>query len=300
MIAPTGETIGSGHAGVVRLVRPRQWVKNVLVLVAPGAAGVLHEPGTLVEVAIAFVAFSLAASGTYCLNDAADVDADRAHPVKRHRPVADGSVSVVAARVVGVTLLAAALVVAAAAGGWQLPAVILGYVALTTAYTAWLKHVAVVDLAAIAAGFVLRAVAGAVAADVELSDWFLIVASFGSLFMVAGKRSAELVEAGDVVVHRRVLSSYSAAYLTYIRSVASGVTLLSYTLLAFEKADSSAATVPWFELSIIPFGLAILRYALRLDQGAGGAPEEIVLRDRTLQVLGVCWGVLAGLGVYST
>lgn len=300
MIAPATErTTRSGVPAVVRLLRPRQWSKNVLVLAAPGGAGVLHRPEVLAETVLAFVAFSLAASGTYCLNDAADAEADRAHPVKRLRPVADGSVSVQAARLLGVLLLVAALAVAGAAGGWQLAAVVLGYVTLTTTYTVWLKHIAVVDLAAVAAGFVIRAIAGAVATDVEVSDWFLIVASFGSLFMVAGKRSAELGEEGDVATHRRVLSMYSAAYLTYIRSIASGVTLLAYTLLAFERADLSASTVPWFELSIVPFGLAILRYALLLDRGLGGAPEEVVLRDRTLQVLGLCWAALAAVGVYT-
>ena len=299
MTAATTERARTGLPALVRLLRPRQWVKNVLVFAAPGAAGVLHEPGVLAETVLAFVAFSLAASGTYCLNDAADVAADRAHPTKRDRPVANGSVSVPTARLLGVGLLLGALAVAALAGGWELTLVILGYVALTTSYTLWLKHVAVVDLAAVAAGFVIRAIAGAVATDVEVSDWFLIVASFGSLFMVAGKRSAELAEAGEVGSSRRVLRMYSTAYLTYIRSVASGVTLLAYTLLAFEKADLSASSIPWYELSIVPFGLAILRYALRLDQGAGGAPEDVVLRDRTLQVLGACWAVLAALGVYT-
>ncbi|MEX2660235.1 MAG: decaprenyl-phosphate phosphoribosyltransferase [Acidimicrobiales bacterium] len=300
MIAPADERTTSTRAAVVRLLRPRQWVKGVLVLAAPAAAGVLHEPGVLAETALAFVAFSLAASGTYCLNDASDVESDRAHPTKRFRPVAEGSVSVAAARLLGIGLLVGSVAVAAVAGGWRLPLVILGYVALTTSYTVWLKHIAVVDLAAVAAGFVLRAIAGAVATDVEVSDWFLIVASFGSLFMVAGKRSAELGEEGEVSSHRRVLSMYSAAYLTYVRSVASGVTLLAYTLFAFEKADLSAAAIPWFELSIVPFGLAILRYAQRLDQGAGGAPEDVVLRDRALQVLGLCWAVLAAIGVYTT
>jgi decaprenyl-phosphate phosphoribosyltransferase len=256
----------------------------------------------LAETALAFLAFSLAASGTYCLNDAADVLADRAHPTKRDRPIASGAVSVPTARILGVGLLLSSLVVAGITGGTALALVVLGYVALTTSYTIWLKHVAVVDLAVVAAGFVIRAIAGAVATDVEVSDWFLIVASFGSLFMVAGKRSAELAEAGEageVGSSRRVLRMYSTAYLTYIRSVASGVTLLAYTLLAFEKADLSASSIPWYELSIVPFGLAILRYALRLDQGAGGAPEDVVLRDRTLQVLGVCWAVLAAIGVYT-
>ena len=299
MTASTTATPRTGVPALVRLLRPRQWIKNVLVLAAPAGAGVLHEPGVLAETALAFVAFSLAASGTYCLNDAADVEADRAHPTKRNRPVADGSVSVPTARLLGVALVLAALAVAAAGGGPALALVILGYLALTTSYTIWLKHVAVVDLAAVAAGFVIRAIAGAVATDVEVSDWFLIVASFGSLFMVAGKRSAELAEAGDVSSHRRVLAMYTPAYLTYVRSLASGITVLSYTLLAFDRVEESASSIPWYELSIVPFGLAILRYALRIDQGAGAAPEDVVLRDRTLQVLGLCWAVLAALGVYT-
>jgi decaprenyl-phosphate phosphoribosyltransferase len=156
----------------------------------------------------------------------------------------------------------------------------------------------VVDLAVVAAGFVIRAIAGAVATDVEVSDWFLIVASFGSLFMVAGKRSAELAEAGEVGSSRRVLRMYSTAYLTYIRSVASGVTLLAYTLLAFERRPLGVVD-PVVRAVDRAVRLAILRYALRLDQGAGGAPEDVVLRDRTLQVLGACWAVLAALGVYT-
>lgn len=298
MYAETSVPSSTAAPGLVRLVRPRQWIKNVLVLAAPGGAGVLHEPEVIGATFLAFVAFSLAASGSYCLNDAADAVADRAHPVKRFRPVADGSVSVTSARLLGVALVVASVAVSFLADGVSLPVVIVCYLVLTTAYTTWLKHVAVVDLAAVAAGFVLRAIAGAAATDIELSDWFLIVASFGSLFMVAGKRSVELGEDLEGS-HRPVLRHYSTAYLTYIRSVASGVTLLAYTLLAFERAELSSSSVPWFELSIVPFGLAILRYALRLDQGGGGAPEDVVLRDRSLQVLGACWAVLASIGVYT-
>ena len=115
--------------------------------------------------------------------------------------------------------------------------------------------------------------------------------------MVAGKRSAEL-GLGDAAGHRATLAKYSPDYLTYVRSVSSGVAMLAYTLFAFEKADLSHGEFPWFQLSIIPFVLAILRYALRLDAGEGGAPEDIVLGDRMLQVLGVVWAVMFTSGVY--
>jgi decaprenyl-phosphate phosphoribosyltransferase len=171
-------------------------------------------------------------------------------------------------------------------------------VVLTTSYTIWLKHIAVVDLAAVAAGFVIRAVAGAAATDVEVSDWFLIVACFGSLFMVAGKRSAELAESVGSVDTRAVLGEYSASFLVQVRTLACGVTTVAYVLWAFERARGGGG-FPWYELSILPFVLALLRYALRLDRGAGGAPEEVVLGDRTLQVIGLVWVVTFGIGVYT-
>src|SRR5918998_5541786 len=295
---PTADAPGSLVGGLLRLARPKQWVKNVLVFAAPGAAGVLQHADDLGKTVLAFVAFCLAASGTYYLNDAADVEADRNHPVKRLRPVASGAVSVGLARVLGVALIAAGVLVGAATGSWHLPAVVVGYVALTTSYTVWLKHIAVVDLAAVAAGFVIRALAGAAATDVEVSDWFLIVACFGSLFMVAGKRSAELAESVGSVSTRAVLGEYSASFLAHVRTLASGVTTVAYVLWAFERARGGGE-FPWYELSIIPFVLALLRYALQIDRGAGGAPEEVVLGDRLLQGLGVIWVVVFGLGVYT-
>jgi decaprenyl-phosphate phosphoribosyltransferase len=131
-----------------------------------------------------------------------------------------------------------------------------------------------------------------------VSDWFLIVACFGSLFMVAGKRSAELAESVGSSSTRAVLGEYSASFLAQVRTVACGVTTVAYVLWAFERAEG-AGEFPWYELSILPFVLALLRYALRLDRGAGGAPEDVVLGDRTLQVIGAVWVVIFGIGVYT-
>jgi decaprenyl-phosphate phosphoribosyltransferase len=284
---------------LVRLLRPRQWAKNVLVFAAPGAAGVLDDPTQLGKTLVAFVAFCLAASGAYCINDAADAEADRLHPKKRHRPVAAGAVSVAAARRLGVALLIAAVLVSLLVGNFYLLAAVSAYLVVTTSYTIWLKHIAVIDLAAVASGFIIRALAGAAATRVPVSDWFLIVASFGSLFIVAGKRSAEFAEA-DEVAQRAVVAEYSTNFLTMIRSVASSVTLLAYTLFAFEKAHLSTSSIPWFQLSILPFALGVFRYALRLDRGEGGAPEDIILGDRTLQVLGLAWAILFAIGTYAS
>lgn len=284
-------------AGLVREARPKQWIKNVLVAAAPGAAGILGEPSVIADTIIAFVAFSLAASGGYFLNDARDVEADRRHHKKRHRPIAAGTVPVGLAQVVGVGLLLAGIGVAFLAN-WRLALVIGIYVIFTTTYSLWLKDVAVIDLGMVAAGFVLRLIAGAVAVDVKISVWFIVVGSFGSLFMIAGKRHAEYMELGvDRVGHRATLEDYSVEYLGYVRSVASGVAMVAYCLWAFDAAIHETGIV-WFEVSIVPFVLAFLRYALLVERGAGGAPEDVVIADRPLQVLAAIWVILLGIGLY--
>ena len=177
---------------------------------------------------------------------------------------------------------------------------IVGYVALTTTYSAVLKHVVILDVVALASGFVLRAVAGAVATDVPISNWFFIVTSFGSLFMAVGKRHAEVVTMGaEAGSHRRVLDGYTPDFLAYLRSVSSGVVLVAYCLWAFERADIADVAVPWYQISIVPFTTAVLRYAQLLEAGEGGAPEDLVLRDRMLLLAGAAWAVVFGLGVLA-
>lgn len=282
--------------------RPKQWAKNVLVFAAPGAAAVLTQRTVFLQASVAFVAFCLAASGTYYLNDAGDVAADRLHPTKRFRPIAAGEIPVPLAQFIGGLLIAAGVAISFLAH-WELAVVIVVYVLLTTLYTVWLKHVVVFDVVAVAAGFVLRAIGGASATDVAVSNWFIIIATFGSLFMVAGKRHAEarIVGVGEAAT-RATLGEYSESYLEYLRSVSTGVVLVAYCLWAFEKADAARflhhQTMPWFQLSIVPFGIAILRYALLVDQGHGGAPEEVVLSDRVLQGVGVVWIIIFAIGLH--
>jgi decaprenyl-phosphate phosphoribosyltransferase len=182
---------------------------------------------------------------------------------------------------------------------WQLALTVGGYVVLTTLYSVKLKHIAVVDIVAVAMGFVLRAIAGAAATGVPISNWFFIVASFGSLFIVAGKRHAEGAEVGvDASELRSTLGEYSVAYLQYLRTVSTSAVLMGYCLWAFEKAAEASQSDPWYQVSILPFVLGILRYALLVDQGHGSAPEDIILSDRPLQVIGVLWIAVFGLGVH--
>ncbi|HYI62771.1 MAG TPA: decaprenyl-phosphate phosphoribosyltransferase [Acidimicrobiales bacterium] len=279
--------------------RPKQWVKNLLVVAAPGAAGVLGSADDALATAAAFVAFCLAASATYLLNDVGDVEADRRHATKRHRPIAAGQLPAPVA-LAAAGILAVAGVGVGLAVRWPLALVVVAYVALTTSYSKVFKHLVVVDVVALASGFVLRAVAGAVAADVPISDWFFIVTSFGSLLMAVGKRNAEVVSLGDDAgSHRKVLDGYTPGFLAHLRSVSSGVVLVAYCLWAFERAELTDMTVPWYQMSIVPFTAAILRYAQLLDAGEGGAPEELVLRDRMLLVAGGVWALLFGVGVLA-
>ncbi|MCU1499562.1 MAG: decaprenyl-phosphate phosphoribosyltransferase [Acidimicrobiales bacterium] len=278
--------------------RPKQWMKNLLVFAAPGAAGVFDQPKPFLQAVAAFACFCLAAAGTYYLNDAADIEADRLHPTKRFRPIAADEIPLALARAVGVLAIVGAVALAMAVN-WHLAVVVACYVIVTTSYSLWLKHLAVVDVVGVAAGFVLRAIAGAAAVDVPISNWFFIVASFGSLFMVVGKRRAEADELGvDAAATRTTLGLYSRDYLIQLQTISSAVVLVGYCLWAFEKAAESSASVPWFQLSIVPFVVAILRYALLVDTGHGGAPEEVVLGDRSLQVMAVAWAAVFVLGIY--
>jgi decaprenyl-phosphate phosphoribosyltransferase len=282
---------------IVLTARPKQWTKNLLVFAAPAAAGVLDERDAILQTLLAFVAFCLAASATYFLNDAADAAADRLHPVKRNRPIAAGDLEPNTARAIAVGLIVLALLITAPINDGKLTLVVAAYVVVTLSYTIWLKHEPVLDIAAVAAGFVFRAIAGGVATDVVLSDWFLIVAGAGSLFIVTGKRHAEQVELGsDSLAHRSTLGAYSTAYLSYVRAVASGVMITAYCLWAFENASATGDTT-WFRLSIVPLVIAVLRYALVIEKGGGGAPEEVVLSDRVLQILGALWALTFLLGV---
>ncbi len=282
--------------GAVRATRPRQWVKNILVLAAPVAAGRLFEDGVLVRTLLGALAFCLVAVGTYLLNDVSDLDEDRRHPVKMHRPIAAGLVSprfaVTLALTAGVAGLALAFGVRL-----QLGITLVVYVALQLAYSWWLKHQPVLDLACVAAGFLLRAVAGGAATGIPLSQWFLLVASFGSLFMVSGKRYSEMRSLGVEAGTRRALEGYTVGYLRFVWGLSTAITLMTYSLWAFEMTPHTG--VPWHAISIAPFVLGTLRYAVHIDAGEAGEPEDIVLHDRVLQALGLAWLVVVCAGVFG-
>jgi decaprenyl-phosphate phosphoribosyltransferase len=284
--------------GVLRTMRPKQWVKNVLVLAAPFVAGDFLTRGNAAHLAVAFVAFSLAASGIYLVNDANDVEADRVHPTKCNRPIAAGIVPVKLALAVAVVLLLGSLALSLLATT-QLLIVLAVYIVVQLAYCFWLKHQPVLDICIVASGFLLRAIAGGAATGIPLSQWFLLTAGFGSLFMVSGKRFAEMMLAERTGAKiRKSLEAYSASYLRFVWALSATVLVVTYCLWAFEIRAVHHTPV-WSVISIVPFVVAVLRYAVDVDSGNGGAPDELALADRVLQVLAVIWIATLTVAVYS-
>jgi decaprenyl-phosphate phosphoribosyltransferase len=278
---------------LLRACRPRQWAKNILLAGAPCAAGVIGRPAVVVEVLGGFVAFCLLSSATYLVNDVRDRHQDRCHPRKCRRPVAAGELSVRAALSAAVVVALCGLALAAAVHP-ALAAVALGYLLLTGSYSMWWRRVAFLDIAAIAAGFVLRAVAGGVAADVALSRWFLVVTSACALFLITGKRHAEVLAGGPDALTRATLRHYSLRGLRLLLGVAACAACVAYAMWAFGRAESG----PWYELSAATFVLWLVRYGVRLGRGAGQAPEELILSDLPLLALGGVWVLLFVSAVY--
>ena len=292
--------------GLISAMRPRQWVKNLLVLVAPVAAGQLTNGPVVRHTVIAFAVFTLGASGLYLINDVIDAPSDRLHPTKSQRPIAAGRVPSGVALVVAVLLLASSLIIASPQVGGTTPlvAVLATYLGLSLAYSLGLKRVATIEFCIVASGFFLRALAGATASNLFVSNWFLTVAAFSALFIVIGKRAAEVTELGsDAARHRRVLGEYTPAFLRAALTLSSTVVVTTYCLWAFDVSATGLSSVHHqvtvVRLTVIPVVIAILHILQRLERGEGGAPEDLILTDRTLQIVGVVWAALFVIGIHG-
>lgn len=281
----------------LRALRVQQWTKNVLVLLPllpAGGAALRHA--NLAGVALAFVAFCLISSSVYLINDARDVEADRAHPVKQNRPIAAGRVSLPTAYVTAAVLALASLALSALVRPYLLVTIVV-YFSIQLAYCFGLKHEPVLELACVASGFLLRATAGGVAAHIPLSSWFLITTGFGSLYMAAGKRygEARMGERTGATV-RRVVQRYTATFLRFVWTLAATVVVLAYALWSFDVAHRTGSFLS--VVSVVPFTLAILRFGIDVDAGTAEEPDVIVLHDRVLLWLGVAWVAVLALSVY--
>jgi 4-hydroxybenzoate polyprenyltransferase len=277
-----------------KAVRPQQWIKNLFVF-APliFSQNVLHQ-ALVLRAALAFLAFCLISSAVYLLNDLRDIEEDRQHPLKAHRPLASGRLKRSSA-VAALAIIAPAGFLVALLVNRSFVFIALGYFALQIAYTLWLKHVVILDVFVVAAGFLIRVVAGGFAIHVYLSSWLLICTTLLALFLAMGKRRHEIVlMEGRAASHRPILKEYNIYLLDQMISVVTASTLLAYCLYTI-----SEETVTKFGtrnlIFTVPFVLyGIFRYLYLIHQKAeGGTPESLIIRDKPLLLAIVLWIAVA-------
>ena len=274
-------------------MRPMQWTKNVVIfaaLVFDRQLG-FHNPVPVLRTLAGFVIFCLLSGVVYIINDLADVEADRVHPKKRQRPIASGRLPAPAAQVAVVVMLAALLPLSL----WLSPAfaaTALAYFVLNLAYSKWLKHVPLIDVLCIALGFVLRVVAGVTLIHVaRFSPWLYVVTTLGSLYIGFGKRRAELAGlAEDANAHRRVLSGYTVPLLDQYILIVSATTIIAYSLYTFSAPNLPDNHSMMLTIPFVLYGVFRYLYLIQV-KGLGGAPEEILFKDRPLQVTVALWGI---------
>jgi 4-hydroxybenzoate polyprenyltransferase len=271
----------------LRLARPRQWTKNLLLFAALLFSGRFRELGATIQAVAGFVVFTLLAASVYAFNDLRDAAEDRLHVVKKHRPVASGRVKPGEAACLALFWGAAGLGLSLGLG-LRFAALALGYLVLSMLYSQWTKHQVILDVLSLAAGFVLRAAAGAVAVDVRISEWLLVCTTLLALFLGLAKRRAELTQVGEGRSRRRILEHYSLGLLDQMIAVVASATVVAYMLYAV--SDRNAIHGPWMMLTV-PFVLyGIFRYLyLAHQKGEGAAPEQVLLGDRPLQMAVALW-----------
>jgi 4-hydroxybenzoate polyprenyltransferase len=270
---------------LLEAMRPRHWVKNIVVFAAPLFALVLNI-GPLLRVGWAFVAFSMTASAFYLINDVRDIEEDRQHPVKKHRPIAEGRVSVSVALIVAAGCLAVGLVGSYLVAPW-LAVTIGAYAFIQTGYNLGLKEQPILDIMVIASGFVLRALGGAAAAGVPASGWFILCIGLLAFFLGIEKRKAELKALGEEPETRSVLQYYSLSLLGRMESVVTSGALMAYALWTLEGADRR-----WMLLTVPVVGYAIFRYQYLTEQGEGEEPEKVLLSDVGMIIAAAVWAGL--------
>lgn len=284
--------------GVLACTRPRQWLKNVLVAAVPFAAGALGQPAVVARTVAAIAAFTLVSAATYLLNDVRDATRDAAHPVKRTRPVAAGLVPPRWAVATAAIALAAGLGLAATVS-LPLLTLVAVYIATTTAYSCGLKHLAWVEMALVAAGFVLRALAGSAATGLRVSPYFLATIASGAALLVVGKRMTELrLLTRTAKAHRPALAWYRPVVLAWLGAASALALAVAYAAWAAGRGDGAGHVLA--ALSLLPVLAGLGRYAAVLAVGGGGAPEEILLGDRSMRWIILSWLVLFGVGLVAS
>jgi 4-hydroxybenzoate polyprenyltransferase len=269
--------------GLLRSMRPRQWTKNAVVLAALVFDLKLFQAEFVIRALIGVLCLCLLSSAVYLINDCADVQSDRQHPKKSKRPIARGDVPLPVAIAAALGLIAIALSIAFVTHFW-FGVIALAYLALTTAYSFKLKHIVILDVLIIATGFVLRVAAGAELVNADnFSPWLYVCMSLLALLLGFGKRRQELVELGDKGTTRKILREYNLALLDQIISIVTGALLIAYSVYTFSGEKLPANKSFMLTIPFVMYGVFRYLYLMHV-RGEGGAPDELILRDRPLQL----------------
>lgn len=277
----------------IRILRPVQWLKNLMLLFPPFLGGMLFKEGLLPAILLPLASFCLASSATYILNDVADRHNDREHPVKKSRPIPSGNISVAQALTLAAALLAGALLLAAAVS--QLFILLLTvYLVVAVLYSFSLKNFPIIDLFCISSGFLLRLLAGGEAFNVLISEWLFFSVFLLALFLSTGKRLSEKKSLGECAGHhRKALSGYPEGFLNGILFMTGSAVLVTYTMYVVSRHKA----ILLYTVPLCCFGL--LRYLLRVLSGKGGDPTESLTKDLPLFVTGLLWACMVGWGIYG-
>ena len=276
---------------ILKTMRPKQWAKNVFLLAAVVFDRKLTNVDALLHTFLGVITFSLIASVVYIINDIADVEADRQHPTKRNRPIAAGKLSIPAAWVIAIVLLLVSFPVAYWLSS-TFALIALLYLVFNLAYSKWIKHMVLLDIIVLASFYVVRVAAGVALINVErFSPWIYIFTTFLALLMGTGKRRAELSEIADGPnAQRRVLDGYTLSFLDQLITLASGMTIITYSLYTFSAPNLPENHAMMFTIPFIIYAIFRYQYLLQVS-GTGSAPEEVVLSDRPLQAAILLWGL---------
>lgn len=278
---------------IIQVLRPRQWLKNVLVLAAPLAAGVMGSIHSIIVLILTFLSFCFLASFGYVINDWVDKAYDANHPTKFIRPFASNKLSFNHFLSIAIFLLMLFLAISTLLS-FQFLVISILYTLSTLSYSFYLKHIPVIEMVWVSIGFLLRALAGAAAFNIPVSEWFLIVISFGALFLVATKRMSELLHTESTRA-RYVVSQYSTRFLELVMGISISISLAAYSLWAFGIESNFI----YAKISVLPVVIGILRYAWFFESGDGESPEKLLLIDKVIPICALLAGLLIAMAVYG-
>ena len=291
-------------ADYLKLIRPAQWVKNIVVFAGPAAGLKLFTAHGLSRTLLTFAAFCIAASAGYIVNDILDRQADRSHPTKRFRPIAAGRITIGSAAALAVMLWASAITTSALLLPRGVTLVLCLYIGLTLSYSSVLKERVILDVILIALGFVLRAMAGALAVDVPASEWLIVCVFTLCLFMGFGKRRCEIAmiaDADEIFQHRRTLVRYTPDLLNHLITVSAGIAVITFLLYTLDAGVAHPSVFPkhhlFYTLPLVIYG--VFRFAMLTELGLHTGPTEIVLKDKAMLLTVALWTLCALVVAYQ-